>query len=101
MPSPSQQTPASFTGGDCSLNLLKLREPARYGDSTGMLIPILLLRFSQQLPKQRVVKVHHRHKHPTELIIAVAVTGFMTHVHRQMTLRHHRLFFNRAVTTQL
>ena len=92
---PPRHFSAALTGGDPRLYALELWYPARYGDATWVLKPILLLGFSQQLTKQWVVEVYHRHKDSLEVAV------FLTHVHRQMTFRNRRrwhLLTHRKVT---
>ncbi len=75
---PPRHFPATLTGGDPGLHAFELRYPARYGDAAGVMKPILLLGFSQQLTKQGVVEVYHRHEDSLEVAGAV----FLAHVHR-------------------
>lgn len=90
--SPQRRSPATADitepGFNSGLDPFKLCDPAGNRDPTGVLKPIHFLSFTQQLPKQRVVEVYHRHQNPVQLAV------ILTHVNRQMPLRN--LILNRV-----
>lgn len=89
---------AAVHGGDPSPDALELGDPARDSDAAGRVMEtVLLLGLPEELPKQGVVKVHDWNQHPP------AVPVLLSHVHRQMPLRHRRLpsaFVERPISPQ-
>jgi len=88
---PRQQLPATASGIDPGLDTLELRYTTRNRDPTRMIKPVFLLRLPQQIPKQRVIEIYHRHKDP--FVIAV----LLAHVHRQLPPRRRRGLVQRHV----
>lgn len=81
--------PASGAGLNSRLNILELGVRTRNRDSALMLKSVLLLRFSQKLSKQRMIKVNHRHKNTVKLTVV------LTDVYGQVTFRNRRGFLLR------
>lgn len=94
MPLPRHLPGAGRTGGDPGLDLFKFGEPAWNSDSSLVLVPILLLRFSKKLAKQGMVKIHDGYQN------SVKVAIFLTHVDRQVSFRDSRVFVLDRFLTQ-
>lgn len=89
---PRQQFPATASGIDPGLDTLELRYATRNRDPTRMIKPVFLLRLPQQIPKQRVIEIYHRHQNPFEI-----ATVLLAHVHRQLPPRRRRGLVQRHV----
>uniref|UniRef100_A0A7C9E069 Uncharacterized protein n=1 Tax=Opuntia streptacantha TaxID=393608 RepID=A0A7C9E069_OPUST len=84
-------------GGDHTLDALQLRHVARQRNATWIFKVVLILRLSEQPPKQGVVDVDQRHHHPLHHRLLL-----LRHVHRYVSFRYQRRsFFRNAVQPEV